>query len=79
MVDNPRFVRTAQAKINKIAKTSRRKRPPNFRKKVKASRRWKKANKAVAKIHSKVARQRQDWQHQVSTRATRSLEVKIQR
>ncbi|MDY6901889.1 MAG: transposase [Cyanobacteriota bacterium] len=67
VVDNPRFVRTAQAKINKIAKTSRRKRPPNFRKKVKASRRWKKANKAAGKIHSKVARQRQDWQHKVST------------
>lgn len=67
VVDNPRFVKTAQAKINKIAKTSRRKRPPNFGKKVKASRRWKKANKAVGKIQSKVARQRQDWQHKVST------------
>lgn len=67
VVDNPRFVRTAQVKINQIAKTSRRKRPPNFRKKVKASRRWKKANKAIAKIQSKVARQRQDWQHKVST------------
>ncbi len=84
VVDNPRFVRTAQSKLNKIAKTSRRKRPPNFRKKVKApthseciqsgkrgafraSRRWKKVNKAIAKIHSKVARQRQDWQHKVST------------
>ncbi len=83
VVYNPRFVKIAQTKINKIAKTSRRKRPPNFRTKVKASyelgrdgnrhrpvrasRRWKKANKAVAKIQSKVARQRQDWQHKVST------------
>ena len=67
VVSNPRFVKTAQNKINKIAKTSRRKRSPNFKKKVKASRRWKKANKAVAKIQSKVARQRQDWQHKVST------------
>ncbi|WP_300631035.1 transposase [Mastigocoleus sp. MO_188.B34] len=67
IVSNPRFVKTAQNKINKIAKTSRRKRSPNFKKKVKASRRWKKANKAVAKIQSKVARQRQDWQHKVST------------
>ncbi|RAM52834.1 MAG: transposase [Hapalosiphonaceae cyanobacterium JJU2] len=65
VVDNPRFVKTAQTKINKIAKTSRRKRPPQ--KRVKASRRWRKANKAVAKIQSKVARQRQDWQHKVST------------
>lgn len=67
VIDNPRFVKTAQSKINKIAKTSRRKRSPNFKKKVKASRRWKKANKAIAKIQSKVARQRQDWQHKVST------------
>ncbi|MEM7555922.1 MAG: transposase [Cyanobacteria bacterium P01_A01_bin.84] len=67
VIDNPRFVRTAQVKINQIAKTSRRKRPPNFKKKVKASRRWKKANKAIAKIQSKVARQRQDWQQKVST------------
>ncbi|WP_228059990.1 RNA-guided endonuclease InsQ/TnpB family protein [Plectonema radiosum] len=67
VIENPRFVRTAQGKINKIAKTSRRKRSPNFKKQVKGSRRWKKANKAVAKIQSKVARHRLDWQHKVST------------
>lgn len=67
VIENPRFVKIAQNKINQIAKTSRRKRPPNFQKKVKPSRRWKKANKSVAKIQSKVARQRQNWQHKVST------------
>ncbi|MGB3652312.1 MAG: transposase [Rivularia sp. (in: cyanobacteria)] len=66
--ENPRFVKVAQTKINKIAKTSRRKRSPNFKKKIKGSRRWKKANKAVAKIQSKVGRHRLDWQHKVSTR-----------
>ncbi len=83
VVDNPRFVKTAQAKINKIAKTSRRKRPP--KKRVKASRRWKKANKAVAKIQAKVARQRQDWQHKIATQivscnslvATEKLNLKV--
>lgn len=65
-VENPRFVKQAQAKVNKIAKKSRRKRPPNFKKKIRASRRWKKANKAVSKVQSKVARQRQDWQHKVA-------------
>ena len=59
-IENPRFIRKAQAKINQIAKASRRKRPP--RRNQKASRRWKKANKAVAKIQSKVGRKRQDWQ-----------------
>ena len=65
VIENPRFVKAAQTKINKIAKTSRRKRPPN--RGVKPSRRWRKASQAVAKIQSKVARQRQDWQHKLST------------
>jgi putative transposase len=65
VIENPRFVKAAQSKINKIAKTSRRKRPPT--RGMKASRRWKKANRSVAKIESLVARQRQDWQHKVST------------
>ena len=63
-VENPRFLKQAQSKINSIAKKARRKRNPN--KGVKASSRWKKAVKAVGKIQSKVARQRQDWQHKVS-------------
>ncbi|MDJ0530932.1 MAG: transposase [Xenococcaceae cyanobacterium MO_207.B15] len=67
VIDNPRFVKKAQEKINRLAKKSRRKRPPNYRKRIKASRRWKKANKAVSKIQAKVGRQRQDWQHQVAT------------
>ncbi|UKO97840.1 RNA-guided endonuclease InsQ/TnpB family protein [Nostoc sp. UHCC 0870] len=64
-IENPRFVKTTQIKINKIAKISRRKRPPS--KGIKASRRWRKANKAIAKIQSKVARQRQNWHHKVAT------------
>ncbi|AFZ37535.1 transposase IS891/IS1136/IS1341 family [Stanieria cyanosphaera PCC 7437] len=64
VIDNPRFIKSAQAKVNSIAKQSRRKRPP--KKGVKASRKWKKANRAVAKIQAKVARQRQDWQHKVA-------------
>jgi putative transposase len=66
VIENPRFVKAAQVKINKIAKKSRRKRPPNFKKKIRASRRWKKANKAISKVQSKVARTRQDWQHKVA-------------
>ena len=65
--ENPRFVKQAQEKVNQLAKKSRRKRFPNGRKRIKASRRWKKANKAVSKIQAKVARQRQNWQHQVAT------------
>ena len=67
VVDHPRFVKQAQEKVNQLAKKSRRKRPPNGRKRIKASRRWKKANQAVSKVQLLVARQRQNWQHQVAT------------
>ena len=67
IIDNPRFISQSQKKVNQLAKQSRRKRAPNYKKRIKPSRRWKKANKAVSKIQAKVARQRQDWQHKVST------------
>ena len=67
VIDNPRLIKQAQEKVNQLAKKSRRKRFPNGRKRIKASRRWKKANQTVSKIQAKVARQRQDWQHQVAT------------
>jgi putative transposase len=63
-VENPRFLKYSQTKINKIAKKSRGKRNP--KKGIKASRRWKKASKAIGKIQSKVARQRHDWHHKVA-------------
>jgi putative transposase len=63
-IENPRFIKQSQSQINQIAKKSRRKRPP--KKGVFPSRRWKKANREFAKIQSKVARQRQDWQHKVA-------------
>lgn len=67
IIDNPRFIKQSQFKVNQLAKKSRKKRTPNWKKKIKASRRWKKANAAVSKIKSKIARQRQDWQHKVAT------------
>ena len=83
IIDNPRFIKQSQDKVNRLSKKGRRKRAPgsgeprrsegtsrlssSHKKRIKASRRWKKANKAVAKIQSKVARQRQNWQHQVAS------------
>ena len=67
IIDNPRFIKQSQEKINRLGKRSRRKRAPNYKKRIKASRRWKKANKAVSKVQSKVARQRQDWQHKLAS------------
>lgn len=67
IVDNPRFIKQSQEKVNRMAKKSRRKRAPNWKKRIRPSRRWKKANKAVSKVQSKVARQRQDWQHKLAS------------
>ena len=69
-VENPRFLKQSQKKVNRLAKQARRKRNPG--KGVKASRRWKKASKAVGKVQSKVARQRHDWQHKVSVETVSS-------
>ena len=68
IIDNPRLIQQSQEKVNRLAKQSRRKRAPNWKKRIKPSRRWKKVNKAVSKIQTKVARQRQDWQHKVATK-----------
>ena len=80
--ENPRFVKQSQEKIKKLGKQSRRKRPG--KKGQFGSRRWKKAKRKQSKIQSKVGRQRQDWQHQVSTQivscnslvATEKLNIK---
>lgn len=65
-IENPRFLATTQEKIQKSSKKLRRKRSPNFKKKVKASRRWKKARKLVSKLQQRVTRLREDWQHKVA-------------
>lgn len=66
MVKNPRFLAASIASISKASKAKRRKVKPDFKKKIKASKRWKKANKKVSKLQRKVAYQRQDWVHKVA-------------
>lgn len=67
LIENPRFLTKTRAKIKKASKNKRRKRKPDFKKKIKASKRWKKAAKQVAKLQRKAANQRQDWVHQKAT------------
>ncbi len=82
-IDNPRFLASAQKHINKVSKRLRRKRSPQ-RRKVKASRRWKKTRKKVSLLQNKVANRRQNWVHQTATEiisanslvATEELQVK---
>ncbi|MGL5873784.1 MAG: RNA-guided endonuclease InsQ/TnpB family protein [Xenococcaceae cyanobacterium] len=66
IIDNPRFLASTQNKVKKASKKLRKKRSPNFKKKIKASKRWKKARKQVSRLQAKVARQREDWQHKVA-------------
>ena len=66
-VNNPRFTQTLEPKIKQAAKSARRKRPPNGKHRVKASNRWKKANRVVAKLQRKAGNQRKDWQHKVTS------------
>ncbi|WP_200990228.1 RNA-guided endonuclease InsQ/TnpB family protein [Anabaenopsis elenkinii] len=83
-IEAPKFLRTAEHQIKKASKDKRRKRAPNRKQKIKASRRWKKAQSKVSKLIRKVANQRQNWVHQVATDivrgnsfvATEKLEVK---
>lgn len=57
---------------------------PDFKQKIKASKRWRKASRTVAKLQRKVANQRQDWVHKVATQivsnnsmvATEKLNIK---
>lgn len=84
LVPAPRFLRQAEQKNKQLSKAKRRRRSPNFKKKIKASRRWKTANRKVGALSRKVAFQRQNWVHQETTRivssnstvVTEKLEVK---
>lgn len=65
-IENPKFLAKAQTKIRSLSKEKRRKRSPNYKKKVKASRRWKKANSKVSRLQTLVANQRSCWTHKVA-------------
>ncbi len=66
-LENPRFTKKSESKVKQKSKALRRKRAPNRRKKIKASRRWKKTRKLISNLQSKVANQRKDWQHKVTS------------
>ncbi|MCC5666400.1 transposase [Nostoc sp. CHAB 5784] len=66
VVENPRPKAVTQSKIRIASKSKRRKTKPDFKKKIKASSRWKKANRKVANLQRKVSAQRQDWVHKVA-------------
>lgn len=66
-ISNPRFTQVAETKVKQESKKLRRKRAPNRKKGIKASNRWKKTRRRVSKLQRKVALQRADWQHKVTS------------
>ena len=70
-IEAPKFQAKAQEKVNQLSKNLRRKRHPEKRK-VKASRRWKKHQKQISKVKRKVSNQRHDWSHQVAAQIVSS-------
>jgi putative transposase len=83
-IENPRWFQQMLPKIKKASKEKRRKRAPNRKKKIKTSRRYKKAQKKVSKLYRKAANQRQNWVHHQATQissgnslvASEKLEIK---
>lgn len=67
-IPKPDFIKDGQRKTKAAAKKLRRKRAPNRKKKIKASRRWKKQRKVVSQLQRKVTRQREDWLHKETSK-----------
>lgn len=76
-ISNPRFTQKTETKIKKVSKELRRKQAPNRNKKIKASRRWKKANKRVAQLQRKAGNQRKDWQHKVTSEISGRYDIGV--
>jgi putative transposase len=66
-IAKPNFIKEGQQKVKTASKKLRRKRSPNFKKKVKASRRWKRDRQRVSQLQRKVTRQREDWLHKTTS------------
>lgn len=66
-ISKPEFIKEGQRKVKLASKKLRRKRAPDRKKKVKASCRWKRERNVVSKLVRKVARQREDWLHKVTS------------
>ena len=70
-IEAPKFQAKAAEKVKQLSQQLRRKRPPEKRK-IKASRRWRKAQGLMSKVKRKVANQRHDWSHKVAAQIVSS-------
>lgn len=69
-IENPRWYKQVLPKIKKASRDKRRKRAPNRKKRIKASRRWKQAGKLVSRLQRKAACSRQNWVHHQAIQLT---------
>ena len=76
-IKNPKFLRKSEAQEKKLAKQLRRKRRQDHKQKIKGSRRYSTAQKKVSKLRRKIANQRKNWQHQVTTDLSRRYDIVV--
>ena len=76
-ISNPGFTQVAEKKIKQLSKALRRKRKPDRNRKIKASSRWKKACRRISRQQRKVANQRRDWQHRVTSDIARRYDIGV--
>jgi len=66
-ISKPSFISAGEKTVKVLSKGLRRKRRPERKKKVIASRRFKKVQSKISKLRRKVGRQRLDWMHKISS------------
>jgi IS605 OrfB family transposase len=67
-IPNPRHLSTALRKLRRLSRTASRRQGPDRRTGQKPSNRWRRASAALGKAHGRVADQRKDGLHKLTTR-----------
>jgi putative transposase len=70
-VENPRHLKSAQHKLARHSRTVSRRQGPDRRTGQRASNRWKRANAARNKVHTRVANLRRDGIHKLTSESLR--------
>lgn len=70
-IAKPAFIKEGDIKVKVTSKKLRRKRRPDRKAGIKASGRWRKASRQVARLKRKVANQRLDWLHKLTSDTVR--------
>ncbi len=71
LIDNPRYLTTAQQRMRALARALARKSGPDRRTGRRASKRWERTAARLGRAHARVANLRRDGLHKLTTRLTR--------